>query len=453
MRFAGKAWRRRFLRLETIAVTALHAFPTLYCHSKSLQAGSPIAVILDAYRQMLRVRLSKMPLWLRTLVVFSWPPMVILCALGQTIVNGRFIAKRYRRGVMMQFIDQIRLAFADGVPPIFYYLYELHEPRNRPRAHEYIPRAYLKNRGLYKRLYRAVPEQRQRAKVLNDKFAFHQFCKEHNLRTVHVYALAEDAALSWTDPHQQRIPERSLFIKPRNSNGGSGAERWLFRDGHYVGKDGCSLDSQAFTRHLAELSRANSYLIQECLDNHPELAQLTAGALSTLRMYTFVNERGGMEHIFSMFKMSQDPECVVDNIHRGGLAARVDPVTGELGRATDAGKLARTGWLDRHPVTGAQITGFRLAFWQQALDMALLAHQKLPEAYVIGWDVAITADGPCIVEGNKAPDIEIEQRLDGPWGNERFGQCLAYHLEQVAGSQWPAREDAVYASRSGQGTG
>jgi len=353
------------------------------------------------------------------------------------------------------------LAFADGVPPIFYYLYELHEPQNRLRAHEYIHRAYLKNRGLYKRLYHAEPERNKRARVLNDKLAFHQFCSERNLRTIRVYALAEDGALSWTSPRQQRLPECSLFIKPRNSNGGSGTERWIFGNGQYVGKDGWTLDSQALCEHLAELSRANSYLVQECLINHPELEQLTAGALSTLRMYTFANERGEMEHIFSMFKMSQDPEAVVDNIHRGGLAASVDPVTGLLGRATDSGKLARTGWLDRHPVTGAQILGLRLPFWRQALDLALLAHQKLPAAYVIGWDVAITENGPVIVEGNKAPDIEIEQRLDGPWGNERFGQCFAYHLTQLTESSQPAsssaagvaRQALTQASRSGQGTG
>jgi glutathione synthase/RimK-type ligase-like ATP-grasp enzyme len=60
--------------------------------------------------------------------------------------------------------------------------------------------------------------------------------------------------------------------------------------------------------------------------------------------------------------------------------------------------------------------------------MALAAHAELSALYLIGWDIAITARGPVILEANKAPDVEIEQRLDGPWGNGRFGELITYHL-------------------------
>ena len=48
---------------------------------------------------------------------------------------------------------------------------------------------------------------------------------------------------------------------------------------------------------------------------------------------------------------------------------------------------------------------------------------------VVGWDIAILADGPIIVEGNGNPDLDILQRFM-PLGfrEHRFGRLLAHHV-------------------------
>ena len=415
-------------KLEKLGQTALLAFPTLYCRSKSLQAESPMTFILDTYRVILRKKLSEMPFWLRTLVVCVWPPMAIFTALGLSAVNGRFVARRYRRGTLQQFADQIRLAFSEGMLPSLYYVYEMQEPRNSRRAHEFLHPYQLKNEGILSHYYRDKPEQNARAKLLNDKLAFQRFCKENALPTVEIHGVAEKGGLAWFDEGRRQLPDRSLFIKPQRGKGGRNAEKWIYRDGRYSGRANRSLTADELADHVIALGVIKPRLIQEYLVNHPALLEITAGALSTLRMYTFWDERGNAEHVFTMLRMAQDPQSPVDNIHRGGLGASVDPATGELGQATDTGTLGRTGWLDRHPTTGAQISGRKVPFWPEAVDLALSAHRKLQGALVVGWDVAITPEGPKLVEGNKSPGVIIDQRLNGPWGNERFGELLVYHL-------------------------
>ena len=205
-------------------------------------------------------------------------------------------------------------------------------------------------------------------------------------------------------------------------------------------RDGRELSGEALAVHLAERSHETPLLIQEPLRNHPSLCDLSAGALSTLRMYTCWNERGVVEHLFTMLRMSQTPDRIVDNVCKGGLAAAVDPRTGRLGPATDGARYARVGWLDAHPVSGARITDTEVPYWAEALRLVLSAHEAFGIAAFIGWDVAISERGPVIVEGNKAPDIAIEQRLIGAWADQRMGEILAFHL--LAGEREGAKRAA-----------
>jgi hypothetical protein len=66
---------------------------------------------------------------------------------------------------------------------------------------------------------------------------------------------------------------------------------------------------------------------------------------------------------------------------------------------------------------------------------------------VIGWDIALLPDGPCVVEANKAPDLDIIQRVgDGPIGNQRLGQLLAFNLRRAVEAKYAGRRLPAVAS-------
>jgi hypothetical protein len=429
LRRAQKSKRGKFLnRLEAEALTALHAFPLLYCEPRAALPGTPCALLHQAYREEILERLSAMTFLERTAVVFVWPPAMVLWGLGLTIANGAYVAQHFGRSRIRQFVDQMRLAFTQGIPVHFFYTYELHDPQNWPHAHEYVLRGHIKGGcRLYKRLYRGDPDRHESSKILNDKLAFHGFCVAYHLPTAQLFAVVSDGIFAWAHPDAAALPAIDLFCKPRKENGGSGAEKWAYAEGLYR-RHGSSmvLDAPHLTDRVAKLSRQQAYLIYECLANHPQTQDLAAGALCTFRLHTMLNEVGEAEHLFTMFRMSQVPERIVDT--QDGIAAAVDPSTGVLGPASNSSPLAR--WMDRHPVTGARITGRRIPFWPEALALALATHALLRSPYLIGWDIAVTERGPVILEANKAPDVEIEQRLSCPWGNGRFGQLMAHYLTQ-----------------------
>ena len=56
--------------------------------------------------------------------------------------------------------------------------------------------------------------------------------------------------------------------------------------------------------------------------------------------------------------------------------------------------------VDVHPESRGRIEGTPVSFFCEALAVCKRTHQLIGRAPLIGWDVAITAEGPILVEGN-----------------------------------------------------
>jgi hypothetical protein len=231
------------------------------------------------------------------------------------------------------------------------------------------------------------------------------------------------------------LPPRDLFVKIKVGRGGRGAEKWTYADGAYRNAAGRSLTRAEFADHLKRRARFEKRIVEYCLTNHGALADLNLGALATARIVTARNEAGEIEATHAVFSMPQRPGAPVDNIHAGGIAAPVDLATGRLGRATDLGVKPTSQWHERHPTTDAVILGRSLPHWPAALDLVRRAHALIGDRVVVGWDVAILEDGPCLVEGNGKPDVDLIQRPHRTGlGASRLGEIMAFHVKNfVAG--------------------
>jgi hypothetical protein len=232
------------------------------------------------------------------------------------------------------------------------------------------------------------------------------------------------------EPVSSPLPDHDLFVKPISQRGGKGAERWeRIAAGTYSDPQGNRVAAAELFEQLVEKSRCTPLLIQRRMTVHPQLADLTAGALPTVRVVTCLDERGVPELIGAVFRMSVGNNVTVDNLHAGGIAAAVDIDGGRLSRATNLGADAHLGWLSRHPDTRSIIEGRVLPFWEETKELVAAAHRHFADRVVIGWDIAIVEDGPIIVEGNGNPDMDILQRFmcEG-LRRHRFAEVLAHHL-------------------------
>lgn len=362
--------------------------------------------------------------------ILLWWPTTILHAAYLAARLGPSRAKTSGKPPFRQFAEQIAVAAQWMVPPLWYYTFEFFDDERRAHAADYLQRVQVKPF-----IYRWLIDRKQRKELgvpFASKIHFSKICRAHGIKASTVIATVGPKAIVFHDPDMTELPPRDLFVKIKTGRGGRGAEKWTFASGLYRNAGGASLTAAALAEHLKRRSTFDKRVVEYCLTNHGDLADLNLGSLATARIVTARNETGGIEATHAVFRMPQRPGAEVDNIHAGGIAAAVDLATGKLGRATDLGVRVDSAWHARHPVTGAPIEGRVLPCWPEALELVTRAHDVIGDRIVVGWDVAILEDGPCLIEGNGKPDVDLIQRPHRTGlGNSRLGVLLAHHLKNA----------------------
>lgn len=176
------------------------------------------------------------------------------------------------------------------------------------------------------------------------------------------------------------------IIKPRTDSGGHGVELCTITDENR---------DMVWDRLVEQDMIAESLLIQ-C----PEMAVLHPSSVNTVRMLTI---RGKL--VSAVLRMGVGGGFV-DNGCSGGIFAGMDIETGLV--TTKGADLLEHRFLT-HPTTGVVIPGFQVPMWQEVRDMMAQAVDLVPGAVIVGWDVALTADGPVLIEGNAYPSVQIMQ--------------------------------------------
>lgn len=226
--------------------------------------------------------------------------------------------------------------------------------------------------------------------VLEDKVQFNQFY--HDL-----------LGRKWIDLRTAALPEFSEFMqgldaiiaKPLAKSGGTGIEK-LHR-----------ADYASDAELLAYLQSHDFGLAEECLVQVPELAEYNSYSVNTYRICTILID--GTPHVLYFYVRVGSGHRVVDNLHSGGITCPVDPQTGRIKYPGYSAYLGERRTYTEHPETHHKFVGEQLPMTQEAIALAFTAARRLPQVAYVGWDIAITPNGPALIEGNPFPGHDLLQ--------------------------------------------
>lgn len=300
-----------------------------------------------------------------------------------------------RKKIFHRLFDNIKWAFVHKCDNPFYCLYGMDIKGSKTKG-------FIDENIFWKNLkdINNVGKSISQVPILRDKFLFYKYMKSINLPVAEVFAVMFERKLYEIDTFNEvkydfLIDAKDYFIK--------------------------DIDGQcaSYVKHINDyedflkinIDMKNKYLFQKKVIQHIEMSKLNENAINTLRIVT-VNNNGEVYVLTSLLRVGTKQSGKVDNWAAGGIAVGIQ----------NNGFLKEFGYYkpnygiktDMHPDSKIIFSEFKVPMYEMACKIALQAHRFFYNIRTIGWDIAITPEGPLIIEGNDNWEISLMQACDRP---------------------------------------
>ncbi len=191
----------------------------------------------------------------------------------------------------------------------------------------------------------------------------------------------------------------ALFFRPPSDYGGKGCFKMT------------KLDLQNNLEDLYKNLVHGNFVHTKVIKQHDDINKIHSKSVNTLRIVSLLTLEGNIE-IISAFIRFGVGDSVVDNATSGGFFVGIDLENGVL--KPKGHYLPEHGGkeITEHPDSGYKFEGFKIPYYKEVCDLVLDTARIIPDG-LIGWDVAITPNGPIIIEANAEPHIPISNIAQG----------------------------------------
>ncbi|TYP75155.1 sugar-transfer associated ATP-grasp domain-containing protein [Aquimarina intermedia] len=263
--------------------------------------------------------------------------------------------------------------------------------------------------------------------LLRNKLIFYNYLKHFNTSIVKIigynfkrkfYAFSNNSAQVdliridvnfFLNTLLSRSKKHSVFMKPIDDMGGS---HCYILDQNFIESNLCFL-----TNILLE----GCFIFQERIIQHKRINELYSQSVNSIRFDSYLDDNDRI-HILSAFMRFGTGGAFVDNSSAGGIYVPIDIEKGILMKHSFQLMQYGGASLKSHPDSGKKFEGFEIPFFTQSCILIKELVRLIPDK-LIGWDIAITPDGPVAIEGNDnnsmiGPDIAYGGYLDHPMFSE-----------------------------------
>lgn len=201
-------------------------------------------------------------------------------------------------------------------------------------------------------------------------------------------------------------------LKWLDRGGGKGTYLFESRDGVLLANgEECSDDTLEAIRCRKGTALLCQYMTQSAFS-----ASLYPYTTNTIRIVCAKKkDENSARIIAAVQRIGCEDSIPVDNVSSGGMTSIIDLETGELSYG-----IAKLGRKDRrmkkypvHPDSNTQIAGKVIPNWEQLKAGILILTNKVPYLNFVAWDVLLTEDGFCIIEGNASSGCGVFQMEHG----------------------------------------
>ncbi|MBR4515165.1 MAG: carboxylate--amine ligase [Lachnospiraceae bacterium] len=265
-------------------------------------------------------------------------------------------------------------------------------------VHDYLIFGFYNMNGRQRNTYMTRVRNKRLIEMVNDESYAHIFDNKDEFNKKFTEFLGREflcvREMSKEEFEEFIKDKEIIFAKPSSSESGKGIERLVKSDFESV---------DAMYDYIVNPEK-NFGVIEQEIKQHHDLNTLYPHAINSYRIVTIVTE-GKAHCVYATAKAGSDGKFV-DNMENSGIACPIDYKTGKIAGCAHTSALIN---YDQHPYTGVTLVGFQLPYVKEAVALCKKAALVVPEIAYVGWDCAVTEDGPVIIEGNNYPGYDFWQ--------------------------------------------
>lgn len=301
---------------------------------------------------------------------------------------------------------------------------------------EYYSFEFEKQPESFRKSYLGFCEERHYLDILNpikfyvlsfNKYLTHKVLENTGIRTSTLYCYYQpDGRVSDSDVIATCVTDVCRILKAKNvrecvvkqPEGSHGANVFVVKDIHYTDDDVLLIKYNDQEVKLSEIINKVPLIFESRVHQTAQLASFNASSVNTVRFMTTLYPDGSARVIATWFKVGRDGNCV-DNAGSGGnVDSGVDVNTGKLFNVRQFDGWRNSFEIEKHPDSGAQLNGVVIENWDAIKAEVIRYQQAFPYCRAAGWDVAITDDGPVVLEVNDRWDTTGQFFIRHGWREE-----------------------------------
>ena len=169
---------------------------------------------------------------------------------------------------------------------------------------------------------------------------------------------------------------------------------------------------------LSSILKKEPLLFETLVVQNSQMAALNKSSVNTIRFMTTLYPDGNAKTIAAFIKIGRAGSCV-DNAGSGGnVDGAVDIETGRIFNAIEFNGWRRKRPITRHPDSNIKVDGMIIENWTEIRSKVEEFQKALPFVKAAGWDIALTPDGPYVIEVNDMWDRTGQLFIGRGWKPE-----------------------------------
>ncbi|WP_448565133.1 sugar-transfer associated ATP-grasp domain-containing protein [Thalassotalea ganghwensis] len=162
-----------------------------------------------------------------------------------------------------------------------------------------------------------------------------------------------------------------------------------------------SLSMKELVTSYEQVIESEGLLFESYIEQSEAYSAFNPTSVNTVRAWVLQTGES-IEVIGGNFRVGRKGS-LTDNGDSGGIICPINPQTGILGAGLLTSDPFRENFTE-HPDNGAKLDGVRLPEWEKIVSFSCETLRKLPNTKFAGLDVAMSQNGPILIEVNVTPD-------------------------------------------------